>query len=105
MKKYVAIFMVSSYSLLSAMNVIQLPSAEILKNRLDKKGLKDLIDKSNIHKDYGDKQIYPEGAVKMFELAATSYYFKSEKTPATTKQLKIWKPVFIKTVLEDHPKA
>lgn len=107
MKQYFALFIISTYSIISAMNIIQLPSDQILKNRLYQSGLKDLVDKTDIHTFYAHKKIYPQGAVIMFEVAATSYYAHKdiEKTPPTVKQLQRWKPIFIKTVLADYPEA
>lgn len=83
---------------------IQLPSEQILKNRLHEMHLQNFVTKTNINTTLGNQNRTPVDVVMDVELALYDYD-QHNQNQGLTAQMEIRKPEIIKTILQDHPQA
>lgn len=90
--------------LLRAMETIKLPSAEKLNKYLCKNGFNHFVEKTNIDKDLGEKELYPLGVAVAVE---THLYDYAEyvKNPMTSVMMQMRKQQLIECILQDSPKG
>jgi hypothetical protein len=99
------ILLLSTAGISNAMEpIIELPSAQILRERLQAKGLSHFAEKTEIDKELGNQKLYPSGVVLAVEQALYDYD-KYMKMPAANVLMQRRKPQILEALLQDHPEA
>lgn len=83
---------------------ITMPSAEVLKQRLNDAGFTHFIEKTSIVKDLAGQQKEVLGVATSVDLALYDYS-ENLKNPMMARMMEMRKPQLLQALLQDHPAA
>ena len=97
-------FILSMATVASFATPVQLPSAELLRQRFAEIGLDHFVEKTTIVKDLAGQSKEPLGVAMSIELAMSDYA-ECLKNPIVAMTTNMLKPAMFEAILKDHPAA
>ena len=97
-----AMFLLTAKSIAMNSDLIKMPSEAVLKERL--KGYDHFVEKTEIHKELADREMYPFGVANLVTFSIEDYCnmgFPSMLCFA----MRMHKPIIIRSILGDNPAA